>query len=82
MKVRIARRVAFSEPWSVPMAAVLGFTTGIFLAMIRHFNHDHPGYTPDALVTHFVPHLVATVTVCTLLFVLVAAVVNGLAQKR
>lgn len=69
-------------PWSIPLAAILGFMTGILLATIRHFSHDHLGYTPDALVEHFVPHLIATVTVCALLFALAAAFVNWFTQER
>ncbi|WP_262299986.1 hypothetical protein [Microvirga sesbaniae] len=78
MTVRIAKRQAPTEPWRVPVAAVLGFLTGIGLAVFRHFSHSHPGYSPDALVAHFVPHLAATVTACTVLSVLTALLHNRL----
>jgi hypothetical protein len=29
------------------MSALLGFMTGIFLATIRHFSHDHPATPPQ-----------------------------------
>ncbi|UVF19980.1 hypothetical protein HPT29_002175 [Microvirga terrae] len=61
------------------MAAVLGFLAGIGLAVFRHFSHGHPGYPPDALVAHFLPHLAATVTACTFLFALTAIFHNRLA---
>lgn len=71
-----------AEPWSVPKAAVVGFLIGIFIATIRHFGHDHPGHTPDALVKHFAPHLIVTVTVRALLFALAATIFNQLMRKR
>jgi hypothetical protein len=64
------------------MAAFVGFMAGIFLATVRHFSHDHLGYTPDGLVAHFVPHLVATVSICAFLFALAAMILNRLMQKR
>ena len=64
------------------MAAVLGFMTGIFVATIHHFSHDHAGYTPAALAEHFVPRLIATVSACALLFALAATILNRLTQKR
>jgi hypothetical protein len=82
MNPSIAKRSASAEPWSIPMAALLGFMAGIFLAIVRHFSHDHAGHTPAALVEHFVPHLIATVTVCALLFALAAAIHNRLMRKR
>jgi hypothetical protein len=47
MNISIAKRPASAEPWSIPMSALLGFMTGIFLATIRHFSHDHPGSPPQ-----------------------------------
>ena len=64
------------------MAAVLGFMTGIFVATIHHFSHDHAGYTPAALGAHFVPRLIATVSACALLFALAATLLNRLTRKR
>jgi predicted dienelactone hydrolase len=64
------------------MAAVLGFMAGIFLATLSHFSHDHPGFTPTALVEHFVPRLIAAVSVCALLSALAAAFHNWLMRKR
>ena len=64
------------------MAAVLGFMTGIFVSTIRHFSHDHLGYASAALVEHFVPHLIATVTACALVFALAAAIRNRLKRQR
>jgi hypothetical protein len=82
MKASIVKRPASGEPWSIPMAAVVGFMTGIFLAIIAHFSHDHPGFTPTALVEHFVPRLIATVSVCVLLFALAATFNNRFMGKR
>jgi hypothetical protein len=78
MNISIAKRPASAEPWSIPMSALLGFMTGIFLATIRHFSHDHPGYTPAARVEHFFPHMIAAATACALLFALVATIRNWL----
>ncbi|WP_114946651.1 hypothetical protein [Microvirga calopogonii] len=64
------------------MAAVVGFMAGIVLATIHHFTHDHSGYTPDSLVAHFLPHLVATVSICAFLFALATTILNRLMQKR
>jgi hypothetical protein len=64
------------------MAAVLGFLTGVFVATVRHLSHEHAVYTSDALVEHFVPHLIATVTVSALLFALAAAIYNRFMRKR
>jgi hypothetical protein len=64
------------------MAAVLGFLTGVFVATVRHLSHEHAGYTSDALVEHFVPHLIVTVTACALLFALAAAFHNRFMRKR
>ena len=64
------------------MAAVLGFVTGVFVAVIHHFSHDHAGYTPAALSEHFVPCLIATVSACALLLALAATILNRLTQKR
>jgi hypothetical protein len=64
------------------MAAVLGFLTGVFVATVRHLSHGHAGYTSDALVEHFVPHLIATVSVCALLFALAATTLNRLIRKQ
>jgi hypothetical protein len=83
MKTSLRKKPASAEPWSIPMAAVLGFVNGVFVATIHHISHDHAGYTtPAALVEHFVPRLIATVTVCALLFALAAAIDNRLVQKR
>ena len=82
MKANNAKRPASAEPWSIPMAAVLGFMGGIFLATLSHFSHDHPGFTPSALVEHFVPRLIVTVSVCGLMFALAAAIHNRLIRKR
>jgi hypothetical protein len=64
------------------MTAVLGFLTGAFVATIHHLSHDHAGYTPAALVEHFVPRLIATASACALLFALAATMLNRLTQKR
>jgi hypothetical protein len=65
------------------MAAVLGFVTGVFVATIHHISHDHAGSTtPAALIEHFVPRLIATVSVCALLFALAAAFHNRFMGKR
>lgn len=64
------------------MAAVLGFMTGIVVATIRHFSHDHAGYTPDALVAHFIPHLIATVAACALVSALASTILNRLKRKH
>jgi uncharacterized membrane protein len=64
------------------MAAVLGFLTGVFVATVRHLSHDHAERTPAALVEHFVPRLIATVSACALLFALAATILNRLTQKR
>jgi lysylphosphatidylglycerol synthetase-like protein (DUF2156 family) len=82
MKTSVTKRLTLGEPWSIPLAAVVGFMVGIFLATLRHFSHDHPGFTPTALVEHFVPHLIVTVTACALLFALAAAFHNRLMGKR
>jgi hypothetical protein len=70
------------EPLSVPMAAVLGFLTGIVLATIRHFSHDHPGYSPAALVEHFIPHLITTAFGCAVVFALATTILNRLRRNR
>jgi hypothetical protein len=64
------------------MAAVLGFLTGVFVATLRHLSHEHAGYTSDALVEHFVPHLIITATVCALVFALAATTLNRLIRKQ
>jgi hypothetical protein len=82
MNTSVTKRPASGEPWSIPIAAVPSFMMGISLATLRHFSHDHPGFTPTALVEHFVPYLIATVSVWALLFALAAAFVNRLMRKR
>jgi hypothetical protein len=82
MTTSIRKRPASAEPWSIPLSAALGFLAGIFVATIRHFSHDHAGYTPEALVEHFIPHLIATVTGCALLFALAATILNRLKRKH
>jgi lysylphosphatidylglycerol synthetase-like protein (DUF2156 family) len=82
MKPSIAKEHASGEPWSIPMAALVGFMVGIFLATFRHFSHDHPGFTPTTLVEHFFPCLIATVSICALMFALAAAFHNRLMRKR
>jgi hypothetical protein len=64
------------------MAAVLRFLTGVFVATVRHLSHEHAGYTSDALVEHFVPHLITTATVCALVFALSATTLNQLIRKQ
>jgi flagellar biosynthesis protein FliQ len=82
MKTSVTMRLTSGQPWSIPLAAVVGFVVGIFLATLRHFSHDHPDFTPTALVEHFVPHLIVTVTACALLFALAAASHNRFMRKR
>jgi hypothetical protein len=82
MKSSRAKEHASGEPWSIPTAAVVGFMAGVFVATIGHFSHDHPGFTPTALVEHFVPRLIATVSICALMFALAAAFHNRLMRKR
>ncbi|QRM27360.1 hypothetical protein [Microvirga sp. VF16] len=82
MKTSLRKRPAAAEPWSIPMAAVLGFLIGVFLATIRHLSHAHSGYTPDALVEHFVPQLIGTVTVCALVSALAAMILDRLMRKH
>jgi hypothetical protein len=82
MKTSVTKRLTSGEPWSIPLAAAVGFIMGIFLANLWHFSHDHPGFTPTALVEHFVPHLIVTVTACALLFALAAAFHNRFMRKR
>jgi hypothetical protein len=64
------------------MAALVGFMAGTLFATVRHFSHDHTGYTPSALVEHFVPNLFATVTVCALVFAFAATILNRLIRRR
>jgi hypothetical protein len=64
------------------MAAVLGFLTGVFVATVHHLSHEHAGYTSDAVVEHFVPHLITTATVCALVSALAATALNRLTQRR
>ncbi len=64
------------------MAALLGFIVGVFVATFQHLSHDHHGHTPAALVEHFVPYLIVTVTACALLFALAATILNWLMRKQ
>jgi hypothetical protein len=82
MKTSVTKRLTSGEPWSIPLAAAVGFVVGIFLANLWHFSHDHPGFTPTALVEHFVPYLIVTVTACALLFAPAAAFHNRFMRKR
>jgi uncharacterized membrane protein len=80
MKPATAKKSA--EPVSIPMAALVGFMAGVLFATVRHFSHNHAGYTPTALVEHFVPYLIATVTVSALVFALAATILNRLMRKQ
>jgi hypothetical protein len=82
MKTSVTKRLPSGEPWSIPLAAVVGFLTGVFVATVRHLSHEHAGYTSDALVERFVPHLITTATVCALVFALSATTLNRLIRKR
>jgi hypothetical protein len=81
METRIAKRRASAESWSIPMATLLSFMAGGFVATFRHFSHDHHGYTSAVLVEHFVPYLIVSVTVCALLFALAATILNRLIRQ-
>jgi lysylphosphatidylglycerol synthetase-like protein (DUF2156 family) len=74
----MTNRPALPEPWSVLLSAVAGAVTGILIATAWHFSHDHVGYTPDELIAHFVPRLIAGVTGFAILFAIAAIVWNRL----
>ena len=77
-----AQEISTRGPVESSHGRVRGIHGWHFLATVRHFSHDHLGYTPDGLVAHFVPHLVATASVCALLFALAATILNRLMRKR
>ena len=62
----------------LPLAATMGTVTGIFIATAWHFSHDHVGYSPDELVSHFVPYLIAATAGFAVLFAIAATVWNRL----
>jgi hypothetical protein len=66
----------------LPLAAIMGIVTGIFIAIAWHFSHDHAGYTPDELVWHFVPQLIAATMGFAILSAGAATVWNRLKRHR
>jgi hypothetical protein len=70
---------ASAKPWSLALAAAMGIVTGVCIATIFHWSHDHSGYTPVELAEHFVPQLLTFATAFALLFVTAAA---GWNQRR
>jgi hypothetical protein len=76
------KRPVSAGAWNTALCAAAGALVGILLATTRHLLHDHSNMTPEVVLWHFVPEMLAALLFGAALFGGVSAIHNWLNRDR